>query len=278
MSPYWPYLPMLLIVGMGLLVNSVWSGNGVLGAARDFSTGTLLSDTNAERTKQGEPALKLDSQLNAAAQAKAEDMVKVDYWSHDSPGGKTPWTFITESGYHYQSAGENLAYGFANADDSVAGWMNSPEHRANILNSTYSDVGFGVASSPDFQGHGPETIVVAEYGQPATGGTSAGAPAAPTGVATTGGQADSNVLGTELSSRPVSRIQVLSGEQTWSLFLVLVVTGAASALFTLRHGYKLHRWATRGEMFVTHHPYYDIAIVFIITAGLVLTRVSGIVR
>jgi hypothetical protein len=276
MSPYWPYLPMLLIVGMGLLVNSVWSGNGVLGAARDFSAGTLLSDTNAERSKQGESALRLDSRLSAAAQAKAEDMVKTDYWAHDSPAGKTPWKFIAESGYQYQSAGENLAYGFASADDSVAGWMNSPEHRANILNRAYSDVGFGVASSRDYMGQGPETIVVAEYAQPAVSQTGAGEPASATGVAADG-QAGSNVLGA--SSQPVSRIQVLTGgAQTWSLFLVIVVTGAAGALFILRHGYKLHRWATKGEMFVTQHPYYDIAIVFIITAGLVLTRVSGIVH
>lgn len=254
-----------------MLVNSVWSGNGVLGAARDFSAGTLLSDTNAERAKQGEPALRLDPRLSAAAQAKAKDMVSADYWAHNAPGGKTPWTFITESGYRYQSAGENLAYGFTSADDAVAGWMNSPEHRANVLNRAYGDVGFGVASSPNFLGKGPEIIVVAEYGQAAESG------------AVAAGQAKNEVLGAnsaeELASRPVSRIQVLTGgEQTWSLFLVVAVTGAAGALFTLRHGYKLHRWATRSEMFVTQHPYYDIAIVFIITLGLVLTRVSGVVH
>ncbi len=277
LRPYWPYLPMLLIVGLGLLVNSAWSGAGVLGTSSDFSSRSLLMDTNAERSKNGEPALSLDVRLEAAAQAKADDMVRSDYWAHESPAGKTPWSFITANGYQYSSAGENLAYGFDGADSSVAGWMNSAEHRANILNASYSDVGFGVASSPDYVGHGPQTIVVAEYGQPAAAGSpsdttkvGAGLPAAPL---------DSNVLGTADSQQPVSRIQILAGGgQAWSLVAVITLAGAAGALFILRHSYRLHRVLNRGEVFVTRHPYLDIAVVLIVTAGCVLTRVSGIVR
>src|SRR5206468_12650742 len=111
-------------------------------------------------------ALTIDPQLAAAAQAKARDMVAGNYWSHTSPAGKTPWTFISAAGYQYQQAGENLAYGFASADDTEAAWMNSAEHRANILETSYQNVGFGVAQSPNYQGQGAETIVVAEYGQP----------------------------------------------------------------------------------------------------------------
>lgn len=278
LSPYRPYLPMLLIVGLGLLVNSVWSGGGVLGSSSDFSAASLLVDTNSERARLGVTALSLDPRLSAAAQAKAEDMVRSDYWAHDSPGGRTPWSFITASGYQYKSAGENLAYGFSNAGDSVAGWMNSAEHRANILNKSYSDVGFGVASSPDFTGHGPETIVVAEYAQPASSAAD-GSPAEALNTPSAGAPAAANVLGAEQESRPVSRIQLLvGGEAAWSLMLVITVTAAAGALFVLRHGYKAHRWLTRGEQFVSQHPYYDIAIVFLITGGCVLTRVSGIVR
>lgn len=275
LKPYWPYLPMLIIVGLGLLVNSAWSKSGVLGTTSDFSSHRLLDDTNAERAKDGEPALRLNVQLEAAAQAKAEDMVRSNYWAHNSPSGKTPWSFITASGYHYQSAGENLAYGFDGADSSVAGWMNSAEHRANILDRSYSDVGFGVASSADYIGHGPQTIVVAEYAQPATAGTPelAQAPANPAG------QPDGNVLGTAVSQEPVSRIQVLTGGQpAWVLLAIITLTGAAGALFILRHSYRLHRMLREGEAFVTRHPYLDITIVLIITAGSLLTRVSGIVR
>lgn len=266
LKPYWPYLPMLVIVGLGLLVNSALAGRAVLGAGSDFSSVSLLKDTNTQRVNAGESPLVLNSELQKAAQAKAEDMVRSNYWAHNSPDGKTPWTFITNSGYSYQSAGENLAYGFAGAADSVAGWMNSPEHRANILDAAYSDVGFGVATSANYVGHGPQTVVVAEYGQPA--GATASTPAA------SGTPLTKTAFGVE--AQPVSRIQLMNGNY-WSLIAVVVLAGAACALFVLRHSYRLHRALNRGEAFVTRHPYLDISVVFIITAGAVLTRISGVV-
>jgi len=142
---YWPYLPVLTILVAGILANS-WLGHAnrnVLGYATDMSIESLLTDTNQERASNGEVALGLDKQLGDAAQAKANDMAARDYWSHDTPDGKTPWTFIIKAGYNYQAAGENLAYGFTSASDTITGWMNSPEHRANILNASYRDVGFG---------------------------------------------------------------------------------------------------------------------------------------
>jgi hypothetical protein len=266
MRPYWPYLPMLLIVGLGLLVNSVWSHGSVLGSqSSEASITTLLDATNNERTKNDEQPLTLDTQLASAAQAKADDMVRNNYWAHNSPDGKTPWTFITASGYQYQRAGENLAYGFANVNDSIAGWMASPEHRDNLLNGAYRNVGFGIATSPDYVGQGPETIIVAEYAQPLDINT----------VTTP------QVLGvdTSASAQPVSRIQVIAGNNAqWALLTVIVLSGGAMIIFLLRHGYRMHRWLTEGEMFVVHHPYFDIAIVFIITAGCVLTRSSGLIR
>lgn len=262
---YWPYLPMLLIVAAGILVNSTWPRGDVLGSQSDFTATTLLKDTNTRRAKSSETALSLNPQLTNAAQAKADDMVRSDYWSHTSPSGKTPWTFITGSGYQYQEAGENLAYGFVNADDVVAGWMNSPEHRANILDNQYSDVGFGVASSPDYLGRGPATLVVAEYAQPAT--------------AAGGSSATNQVLGTETKSQPIARIQVLTGGQMlWALTAVIGLAGLAGAYFLLHHGFRFKRALNRSEAFIVHHPYLDIAVVFLITAGCVLTRISGIIR
>jgi uncharacterized protein YkwD len=260
---YWPYLPMLLIVGLGLLVNSVWSRGTVLGSqTSDFSTSALLTETNAERTKQNEQPLTLDTRLAAAAQAKANDMAAHNYWAHTSPDGKTPWTFISGSGYQYQSAGENLAYGFAGASQSVAGWMASPEHRSNILNANYQNVGFGVATASDYLGQGPETIVVAEYGQPAVANV----------VPST------QVLGAS-DSQPVSRVQLLAGTNAqWALVAVITLSGAAMAIFLMRHGYRFHRLLSRGEIFVVQHPAFDFAIVFIIVAGAVLTRSTGLIH
>ena len=163
---YWPYLPMLLVVLCGFVLNLTWHpGQAVLGYATSISPTGLLDETNTQRTQNSETALAMNSQLMQAAQAKANDMVAKNYWSHVSPDGTQPWQWITNAGYSYMSAGENLAYGFDTSSATVSGWMNSAEHRANILNSDFQDVGFGIANSPNFNGDGEETVVVAMYGQ-----------------------------------------------------------------------------------------------------------------
>ncbi|MDB5170598.1 MAG: hypothetical protein JWO35_292 [Candidatus Saccharibacteria bacterium] len=273
LKAYWPYLPMLMIVVVGLMINSLWSNASVLGVKTDFTSTALLNETNTSRASEQEPALTIDPQLTAAAQAKANDMAQHNYWSHNSPQGKTPWTFIEASGYQYQAAGENLAYGFTSANDTVIGWMNSTEHRANIMNASYQNVGFGVAQAADYQGKGPQTIVVAEYGQPVAAVANITF-TVPNPTAVAGAQKT-----TELSAKPVSRIQLLTGGQAaWSALALSALAGAALMLFVLRHGFRIRRTISRGEAFIAHHPYLDIAIVFIIVAGFVLTRSSGIIR
>jgi hypothetical protein len=272
LKAYWPYLPMLLVVGLGIAVNSLWSNTHVLGSQADFSGSALLSDTNQKRSASDESVLSLNTALSAAAQAKANDMAIHDYWSHTSPDGQTPWSFITSSGYNYQQAGENLAYGFASANDVISGWMNSQEHRANILNDAYSEVGFGVAVSQNYQGHGPQTIVVAEYAEPAEA------------AAHITFQVDNQPVqavksAQEIAAQPVSRVQVLTnGQAVWSLAAVSAITGVAATLFILRHGFRLKRWLNQGEAFVVQHPYVDVAIVFVVTVGYLLTRTSGIIK
>lgn len=163
---YWPYLPMLLVALFGFFLNGAMAQKfSVLGYATDMSVAGLLDSTNAQRTAGNLPPLTLNSKLAQAAQAKANDMAAKDYWSHNSPTGQTPWSFILAAGYNYELAGENLAYGFTTSAYTVDGWMNSPEHRANIMNSGYLDVGFGIINIPNYQGDGPETLVVAEYGK-----------------------------------------------------------------------------------------------------------------
>lgn len=164
---YWPYLPMLLIVGLGFLLNiTMTTGKAVLGYATSVAPTTLLSETNIQRGANGQSALTLNSKLASAAQAKANDMIAKDYWSHVAPDGTQPWQFISNAGYVYQSAGENLAYGFDSSAAAVAGWMNSPGHKANILNINYTEVGFGIANGENYQSNGQQTVIVAMYGQP----------------------------------------------------------------------------------------------------------------
>ena len=153
---------------MGLVFNSWYAGAGrnVLGYATDMSAGSLVAGTNSQRIANGLGSLALNGVLGQAAQNKANDMAARDYWSHNTPDGQSPWTFVAAVGYSYQTAGENLAYGFSTSGDTITGWMNSPGHRANILNGTFQEVGFGIANSPNYQGSGPQTIVVAMYAQP----------------------------------------------------------------------------------------------------------------
>jgi uncharacterized protein YkwD len=100
--------------------------------------------TNAEREKAGCPALRIDERLRQAARGHSEDMAAQDYFSHDSPQGTTPWDRAEAAGYPDPS-GENIARGYPDARSVVEAWMNSPGHRANILNCDSKAVGVGVA-------------------------------------------------------------------------------------------------------------------------------------
>lgn len=169
---YAPYIPLLLLVVANILIGFGWKSHSkkdVLGYATSMSPQVILDSTNVQRTANSVSPLALNSKLNTAAQAKANDMASRDYWSHDTPDGKTPWSFITNAGYSYTKAGENLAYGFTEVDGNqglIQGWMNSPEHKANLINSSYTEVGFGIANAANYQGQSQETIVVAMYAKP----------------------------------------------------------------------------------------------------------------
>ncbi len=117
----------------------------VLGVAT-FSAQQIIDLTNAKRVQNGLGPLTYNGQLAAAAAAKAQDMFSVNYWAHNSPLGRTPWSFITGAGYRYIYAGENLARDFNDAGSVVDAWMNSPSHRENILDANFKEIGVAVAS------------------------------------------------------------------------------------------------------------------------------------
>lgn len=81
--------------------------------------------------------------LTDAALNKSRHMILNNYFEHYAYG-LTPWSFIINSGYDYAIAGENLAMGFSSAEGVVDAWMDSPSHRANLLNPDYQDIGVGV--------------------------------------------------------------------------------------------------------------------------------------
>jgi uncharacterized protein YkwD len=99
--------------------------------------------TNTQRTRRGCSALRIDSHLRTAARTHSKDMRVRHYFEHNSPEGRTPWDRIKVAGYR-QPGAENIAKGYATAKAVVDGWMNSPGHRANILNCSLKAVGIGV--------------------------------------------------------------------------------------------------------------------------------------
>lgn len=131
----------------------------VLGYASNISVPDLLRDTNAQRVAVGLPALILNDQLSQAARDKANDMFVSNYWAHNSPQGRDPWSFIVAAGYHYIFAGENLARDFGDSQGVVNAWMNSPTHRENIVNSHYQEIGFAVVNG---KLNGNETTLVVQ--------------------------------------------------------------------------------------------------------------------
>ncbi|UZQ54321.1 CAP domain-containing protein [Trichothermofontia sichuanensis B231] len=102
----------------------------------------VIALTNQERAKLGLRALVPDSRLINAAQAHSADMAFQDYFNHTGLNGATPTSRAAAFGFP-GGVGENIGAGSVSPADVVTGWMNSPGHRANILNPNYQSIGVG---------------------------------------------------------------------------------------------------------------------------------------
>jgi hypothetical protein len=157
------YILLFILLQVGFsLVNTYKPG--VLGINSEITVQQVIDGTNVERQKLGLPPLHENLSLSKAAQAKAQNMFAENYWAHFSPSGKDPWGFIVGSGYHFSYAGENLARNFYTSDEVVKALMNSPTHRANLLNPHYQDIGIAVVDGV-LLGQ-KTTLIVQEFGTP----------------------------------------------------------------------------------------------------------------
>lgn len=120
--------------------------------AKNLSAEKIIELTNQYRADTNLKPLTLNQTLTEAAQTKVDDMFTKQYFEHISPSGTTPAQLVLDSGYNYKTTGENLALGdFANEADLVKAWYDSPGHRANMLNTDFTEI--GVASGlNDFEG------------------------------------------------------------------------------------------------------------------------------
>lgn len=128
----------------------------------DITSGTVIELVNESREEAGISPLLENLKLKAAAENKARDMAKNNYFAHFSPSGKSPWDFILEQKYDYLLAGENLAIDYSNAKEQHEAWMESPLHRQNILNGDYKEIGVGITKG--FIDGRETTVTVQEFG------------------------------------------------------------------------------------------------------------------
>ena len=128
----------------------------------------IILETNLQRQENGNlPALTENLKLDQAASAKAEDILKNQYFEHVSPSGVGPGQLAQKYGYDYILEGENLILGnFSSEKEVVQDWMNSPGHRANILNVRYTEIGVSVVKGT-YQGQ-TVWVGVQEFGLPAS--------------------------------------------------------------------------------------------------------------
>lgn len=127
---------------------------------------------NQQRAAAGLPALRSNAALNTAASQHSLDMVAKDYFDHTSPSGSTMLSRLTAVGYikpkKTWSIGENIATAtgsLATPAAIVTSWMDSPGHRANILNPSFRDTGIGAAGqAPKLLGTGPGGTYTEDFG------------------------------------------------------------------------------------------------------------------
>ncbi|MFJ6723029.1 CAP domain-containing protein, partial [Streptomyces sp. NPDC091259] len=117
-------------------------------AAPSGTAAQVIALVNKERAAAGCGPLKEDPQLRNAAQGHSDDMARRDYFEHTDPDGGDPGTRTTAAGYRWSTYGENIAKGQQTPESVMNSWMNSPGHRANILNCSFKDIGVGVHQGP----------------------------------------------------------------------------------------------------------------------------------
>lgn len=124
-------------------------GTGTVTSQLTANEQEVFNLINAQRTKNGLSALKINDELQNVARIKAQDMVDNNYFSHTSPIYGSPFDMMKSFKISYKTAGENIAGNSSNSG-AVNAWMNSSGHRANILNSSFNYTGIGVVTSPKY--------------------------------------------------------------------------------------------------------------------------------
>jgi uncharacterized protein YkwD len=163
-------LAALVLLAMPAVALSARGGTRTAEASLDAG---VLDQLNAIRLAHGLVPLTANRRLAAAATQHTQEMAADGYFAHNSVDGTAFWRRIghwySSARYGYWSVGENLLW--SSPDVGAAGalrlWMQSPEHRANILTPRWREIGIAsvhVATAPGVYGSRPVTIVATDFG------------------------------------------------------------------------------------------------------------------
>ena len=138
-------IALVTIAVPNVFLQSIYAANSTTKVDTKATTEEVQALTllNNDRAQHGLAPLVYKAELNKLGETYAEDMIKRGFFAHNNPEGLTPFNRMKNAGISYQYAGENLALNDTIEAAEVA-FMNSPEHRENILNTHYTEVGIGV--------------------------------------------------------------------------------------------------------------------------------------
>jgi uncharacterized protein YkwD len=128
--------------------------------ASDITRASVVAAMNVYRAEHNLPLLREDLRLDAAAEDRMRDMEDQGYWAHESPDGRSPFTWLAPHGYEIHYAGENLATGFETTELLLDGWMESRGHRDNILSPHFEDCGIAIIDGMTMRRGTGKSIVV----------------------------------------------------------------------------------------------------------------------
>jgi uncharacterized protein YkwD len=145
-------LALLFAIGLGTGANAADAVVGrESGAAIRARVVKLVNEARSHARRCGRerfaaaPALHVSRKLNDAAAVHARDMARRNYFDHRGSDGSQPRDRVLRTGYRFRLTGENIALGPESAEEVVAGWLDSPGHCANIMESRFREIGIGLA-------------------------------------------------------------------------------------------------------------------------------------
>jgi uncharacterized protein YkwD len=149
-----PRLRALAVLAAVALASSALAANAVVGRESGATVRARVVElVNAARSHSRKcgsarfaaaPPLGVSRKLNDAADRHARDMARRGFFDHRGDDGSQPKDRVMRAGYQPRLTGENIAFGPESAEEAVAGWLTSPGHCANIMDSRFQHIGIGL--------------------------------------------------------------------------------------------------------------------------------------